>query len=92
MAVSADLVLAGAHEDAVGAVDVDLLLLLQENGRSALRREIRVLLRLETLEGAILAAQKMQLFLAIRFLQQFNLKILYVHISMKVYSQLRGSI
>ena len=36
MAVSADLVLAGAHEDAVGAVDVDLLLLLQENGRSAL--------------------------------------------------------
>ena len=69
MAMSADLVLAGAHEDPVGAVDVDLLLLLQENGRSALRREIRVLLRLETLEGAILAAEKMQLFLAIRFLQ-----------------------
>ena len=69
MAVSANLVLAGAHEDAVGAVDVDLLLLLQENGRSALWREVRVLLRLETLEGAILAAQKMQLFLAIRFLQ-----------------------
>ena len=65
MAVSADLVLAGAHEDAVGAVDVDLLLLLQENGRSALRREVRVLLRLETLERAILAAQKMELFLAI---------------------------
>ena len=65
MAVSADLVLAGAHEDPVGAVDVDLLLLLQEDGRSALRREIRVLLRLETLEGAILAAQKMELFLAV---------------------------
>ena len=75
MAVSADLVLAGAHEDPVGAVDVDLLLLLQENGRSALGREIRVLLRLETLEGAILAAKKVQLFLAIRFLQaiQFNI-------------------
>ena len=46
MAVSADLVLAGAHENAVGAVDVDLLLLLQENGRPALLREIRVLLGL----------------------------------------------
>ena len=70
MAMSADLVLAGAHEDPVGAVDVDLLLLLQENGRSALRREVRVLLRLETLEGAILAAQEMEFFLAIRFLRE----------------------
>ena len=69
MAVSANLVLAGAHEDAVGAVDVDLLLLLQEDGRPALWREVRVLLRLETLEGAILAAQEMEFFLAIRFLQ-----------------------
>ena len=69
MAVSADLVLARAHENPVGTVDVNLLLLLDENRRPALRRQLRMLLRLQTLESAILAAQKVQLFLALRFLQ-----------------------
>ena len=36
MAVSADLVLARAHENSVGTVDVNLLLLLEENGGSTL--------------------------------------------------------
>ena len=36
MAVSADLVLARAHENPVGTVDVNLLLLLEENGGSTL--------------------------------------------------------
>ena len=65
MAVSADLILARAHENSVGAVDVNLFLFLDENGRSTLRRKFRVLLRLETLEGAILAAQQVQLFFAV---------------------------
>ena len=69
MAVSADLVFASSHENSVGSVDVNLFLFLDENGRSTLRRKFRVLLRLETLEGAILAAQQVQLVLAVRFLQ-----------------------
>ena len=71
MAVPADLVLASAHERSVGAVDVDLLLLLDENCRPALRRQLRMLLRLETLEGAVLPAQNLQLLFAVGFLQRW---------------------
>lgn len=65
VAVLADLVLASPHEGRVRPVDVDLLLLLAEQRRSARRRQFLVTLRLQALESPVFAAKRIQLFLAL---------------------------